>query len=144
MIPKKEKPVRIEFHYLDGSSFSILDEKAEALYKYLSAFNEFLTANKRPEFEWIVEYTMISKDEKYGHVFNKISGILQDKLGVAPAEITPEANLTNDLGADSLDSVEVIMEIEKDFNVSIKDEDWERVKTIDDIVKLILSELRSR
>ncbi len=69
----------------------------------------------------------------------KVKSIIVDKLGVDEAEVTPEANFTNDLGADSLDTVELIMEFEKEFDISIPDEDAENIATVEDAVKYIQS-----
>ena len=69
----------------------------------------------------------------------KVKSIIVDKLGVDEAEVTPEANFTNDLGADSLDTVELIMEFEKEFDISIPDEDAENIATVGDAVKYIES-----
>jgi acyl carrier protein len=55
-------------------------------------------------------------------IAEKVKSIIVEKLGVDAAEVTPEASFTNDLGADSLDTVELIMEFEKEFNVSIPDD----------------------
>tara|TARA_B100001029_G_scaffold173525_1_gene172501 strand:- start:157 stop:393 length:237 start_codon:yes stop_codon:yes gene_type:complete len=63
---------------------------------------------------------------------NKIKEIIVDKLGIEESEITDSASFTNDLGADSLDTVELIMEFEKEFNVSIPDEDAEKIQTVGD------------
>ena len=60
----------------------------------------------------------------------KIKEIIIDKLGIEESEVTDSASFTNDLGADSLDTVELIMEFEKEFNVSIPDEDAEKIGTI--------------
>ena len=65
---------------------------------------------------------------------NKIKEIIVDKLGIEESEITNSASFTNDLGADSLDTVELIMEFEKEFNVSIPDEDAEKIQTVGDAV----------
>ena len=62
----------------------------------------------------------------------QIKDIIADKLGVEEGDITPEASFTNDLGADSLDTVELIMEFEKDFGVTIPDEDAEKIITVGD------------
>ncbi len=58
--------------------------------------------------------------------------IIVDKLGVGENEVTPEASFINDLGADSLDTVELIMEFEKEFNISIPDEDAEKIMKVGD------------
>ena len=63
-------------------------------------------------------------------VASRVKAIIIDKLGVEESEITPESNFTNDLGADSLDTVELIMEFEKEFNISIPDEQAETITTV--------------
>ena len=60
----------------------------------------------------------------------KVKSIIVDKLGVEDSEVTPEASFTNDLGADSLDTVELIMEFEKEFNISIPDDQAEKITTV--------------
>ncbi|GAB4320979.1 MAG: acyl carrier protein [Bacteroidales bacterium] len=68
---------------------------------------------------------------------NKVKSIIVDKLGVDENEVTPEANFTNDLGADSLDTVELIMEFEKEFNIAIPDEQAEKISTVGEAIKYI-------
>jgi acyl carrier protein len=63
-------------------------------------------------------------------IADKVKKIIVDKLGVDNSEVTPEASFTNDLGADSLDTVELIMEFEKEFNVSIPDDQAETIGTV--------------
>ena len=63
-------------------------------------------------------------------VASRVHKIIIDKLGVDEADVTPEASFTNDLGADSLDTVELIMEFEKEFNISIPDEQAENIQTV--------------
>ena len=70
-------------------------------------------------------------------VRTKVVSIIVDKLGVEESEVTNEASFTNDLGADSLDTVELIMEFEKEFNLSIPDEEAEKIETVGDAVKYI-------
>jgi len=67
----------------------------------------------------------------------EISAIIEERLGVAASEITPEKNLINDLGADSLDSVELIMSIEQKFDISIPDDAAENIKTVGDIIEYV-------
>ena len=74
-------------------------------------------------------------------VESKVKEIIIDKLGVDESEVVDEANFTNDLGADSLDTVELIMEFEKDFDLSIPDEDAETIATVGDAVKYIQEKL---
>ncbi|MEX2363836.1 MAG: acyl carrier protein, partial [Balneolaceae bacterium] len=70
-------------------------------------------------------------------VESKVKNIIIDKLGVDEAEVTTDANFTNDLGADSLDTVELIMEFEKEFDLSISDEDAENIATVGDAVSYL-------
>jgi acyl carrier protein len=67
----------------------------------------------------------------------KVKEIIVSKLGVDAAQITPEASFTNDLGADSLDTVELVMEFEKSFNIQIPDEDAEKIATVGDAIKYL-------
>lgn len=68
---------------------------------------------------------------------SQVKAIIIDKLGVEPAQVTPEASLTADLNADSLDTVELIMEFEKEFGVSIPDDATQKINTVQDIVDYI-------
>ena len=70
-------------------------------------------------------------------VATKVKAIIIDKLGVDEAEVTDSARFTNDLGADSLDTVELIMEFEKEFNLSIPDEKAETISTVGDAIKYL-------
>lgn len=63
-------------------------------------------------------------------IAQKVKGIIIEKLGVEESEVVAEASFTNDLGADSLDTVELIMEFEKEFNVSIPDDQAENIATV--------------
>ncbi len=67
----------------------------------------------------------------------KVKAIIVDKLGVDEAEVNPNASFTNDLGADSLDTVELIMEFEKEFNISIPDDQAEKIGTVGDAIAYI-------
>ncbi len=66
-----------------------------------------------------------------------VKAIIVEKLGVEESEVTNEASFTNDLGADSLDTVELIMELENQFGVNIPDEDAEKIATVGDAVNYI-------
>ncbi|MGC3977175.1 MAG: acyl carrier protein [Paludibacteraceae bacterium] len=67
-------------------------------------------------------------------VAEKVKAIIVDKLGVDETEVVETANFTNDLGADSLDTVELIMEFEKEFGVSIPDEEAQKIATVGDAI----------
>ncbi|MBJ7429561.1 MAG: acyl carrier protein [Candidatus Methylacidiphilales bacterium] len=73
----------------------------------------------------------------------KVKTIIMDKLGVEEAEITDEASFTNDLGADSLDTVELIMEFEKEFNIAIPDDQAEKIGTVGQAVSYIEQNVKS-
>jgi len=70
-------------------------------------------------------------------IAEKVKKIIVDKLGVDESEVTNEASFTNDLGADSLDTVELIMEFEKAFDTSIPDEEAEKIQTVGDAISYI-------
>jgi len=67
----------------------------------------------------------------------RVKEIIVDKLGVDESEVTAAASFTNDLGADSLDTVELIMEFEKEFNIGIPDDQAETISTVGDAIKYI-------
>ena len=69
--------------------------------------------------------------------FDKVKKIIVEQLGVDESEVTPEASITDDLGADSLDQVELVMAFETEFNIDIPDEEAEKIKTVCDAVKRI-------
>lgn len=68
---------------------------------------------------------------------SRVKAIIVDKLGVDEAEVTENASFTNDLGADSLDTVELIMEFEKEFNITIPDDQAEKITTVGDAISFI-------
>ena len=68
---------------------------------------------------------------------NRVKAIIVDKLGVDESEVKPEATFTNDLGADSLDTVELIMELEKEFNITIPDDQAEKIATVGDAIAYV-------
>ena len=70
-------------------------------------------------------------------VATKVKAIIIDKLGVDEAEVTDSASFTNDLGADSLDTVELIMEFEKEFDIQIPDDQAENIATVKDAISFI-------
>ena len=86
---------------------------------------------------------MICYESKFKKVMSdissKIKAIIVEKLVIDESEVTESASFTADLGADSLDTVELIMEFEKEFNIQISDEDAEKIKTVGDVVKYIES-----
>ena len=70
-------------------------------------------------------------------IASRVKAIIVDKLGVEESEVTTEASFTNDLGADSLETVELIMEFEKEFGISIPDDQAEKIGTVGDDVSYI-------
>ncbi len=75
-------------------------------------------------------------------IASRVKAIIVDKLGVDESEVTPEASFTNDLGADSLDTVELIMEFEKEFNIGIPDDAAENIATVGDAIKYITENVK--
>ena len=67
----------------------------------------------------------------------KVKAIIVDKLGVDESEVTNDASFTNDLGADSLDTVELIMELEKEFDIQIPDDEAESIATVGDAISFV-------
>lgn len=78
---------------------------------------------------------------EYAEVLKKVQAIIVDKLGVEPSEVTESANFTNDLGADSLDTVELLMEFEKVFGIKIPDEETAGIATVKDAVDKVAEKL---
>jgi acyl carrier protein len=74
-------------------------------------------------------------------IFAKVKKIVAEQLEVDPAQITPEANFSQDLGADSLDTVELVMALEEEFDIEIPDEKAEAILTVQDAVNFIDSEV---
>lgn len=72
----------------------------------------------------------------------KVTEILVDKLGIAQSEITPDANFVKDLGIDSLDYAEIVMEFEQTFDIRIPDDDAEKLQTFGEAVRYIQNKLK--
>lgn len=73
----------------------------------------------------------------------KVTTIIEERLGVEKALVVPEANLLDDLGADSLDVVELVMALEEEFGIEVPDEDVEGIRTIGDIVQYVGSRIEA-
>ena len=71
------------------------------------------------------------------NVEEKVKNIIVEQLGVEPEQVKPEAQIVNDLGADSLDTVELIMALEEEFNIDIPDEQAEKIKTVGEAIEHI-------
>lgn len=77
-------------------------------------------------------------------ISKRVAQILMDKLGIAESEITPDANLVKDLGIDSLDYAEIVMDFEQTFDIKIPDDDAEKLSTIGNAVKYIEAKLKDK
>ncbi|MEL7585945.1 MAG: acyl carrier protein [Prolixibacteraceae bacterium] len=75
-------------------------------------------------------------------IASKVKAIIVDKLGVDESEVTNEASFTNDLGADSLDTVELIMEFEKEFDLAIPDDQAEKISTVGEAIAHIEANIK--
>ena len=74
----------------------------------------------------------------------KVKDIIVEQLGVNPEQVTPQASFIEDLGADSLDIVELVMAFEEEFSVEVPDEDAEKLQTVGDVVALIKTKVPAR
>ena len=95
------------------------------------------TAKGRKNFKIAKSLLTIKVLKIMSEIESKVKAIIVDKLGVDEAEVKPEASFTNDLGADSLDTVELIMEFEKEFGISIPDDKAEKIATVGDAIAYI-------
>ena len=77
-------------------------------------------------------------------IVNQVKAIIVDKLGAEESEVTESANFTNDLGADSLDTVELIMEFERVFDIKIPDEDSGQISTVGDAIAYVENKLSQK
>lgn len=79
---------------------------------------------------------------EYSEIVSKVKAIIVDKLGVEESEVTESANFTNDLGADSLDTVELLMEFEKVFGIKIPDEETATIATVKDAIDKVAEKVK--
>lgn len=77
------------------------------------------------------------------NIAERVSKIIVDKLGVDAGEVVADASFTNDLGADSLDTVELIMEFEKEFDISIPDEEAENIQTVGNAITYLEGQVKA-
>ncbi|MGF1532351.1 MAG: acyl carrier protein [Bernardetiaceae bacterium] len=77
-------------------------------------------------------------------IASKVTSIIVDKLGVEATEVTPNAHFANDLGADSLDTVELIMEFEKEFDISIPDDQAENIQTVGQAIAFLEAQISQK
>jgi acyl carrier protein len=82
---------------------------------------------------------MLREVNRMSDVYDRVKRIVVERLGVEEAEVTNEANFKDDLGADSLDVVELVMELEDEFDLEISDEDAEKITTVGEVVNYIQS-----
>ena len=81
---------------------------------------------------------------EYEEIVNKVKAIIIDKLGVEESEVTETASFTNDLGADSLDTVELLLEFEKVFGIKIPDEETSTIATVKDAIDKVNEKLQAK
>ncbi|MDD5044732.1 MAG: acyl carrier protein [Candidatus Omnitrophica bacterium] len=77
-------------------------------------------------------------------VVDRVKTIIAEQLGVKPEEVTPQASFVDDLGADSLDTVELVMALEEEFGIEIPDEDAEKMTTVGEAIKYIEDKVASK
>jgi acyl carrier protein len=76
-------------------------------------------------------------------IFEEVKKVVVDQLGVGEAEVTKQASFVDDLGADSLDTVELVMALEESFGIEIPDEEAEKIKTVGDTITYIISHVKN-
>ena len=81
---------------------------------------------------------------EYEEIVSKVKAIIVDKLGIEPSEVTESANFTNDLGADSLDTVELLMEFERVFGIKIPDEETSSIATVADAIAKVKEKIAGK
>ena len=111
------------------------NQRGEANFQGFGPLHPLLTLLRQMHFFAAGFSTLNCK--KMSEIAQKVKSIIIDKLGVEESEVTPEASFTNDLGADSLDTVELIMEFEKEFNISIPDDQAENISTVGQAVSYL-------
>jgi len=79
----------------------------------------------------------MASGDKLKEITEKVKQIISEQLGVEEAEVTPSASFVDDLGADSLDTVELVMALEEHFDIEIPDEDAEKIRTVQDAIDYI-------
>ena len=79
----------------------------------------------------------MTASDKSKEIIEKVKQIISEQLGVEESEVTPSASFVDDLGADSLDTVELVMALEEQFDIEIPDEDAEKIRTVQDAIEYI-------
>ena len=100
-------------------------------------FSFFLCYSKISSYFCSKQIFNLQKNTTMSEIDSRVKAIIVEKFGVSESEVTPEANFTNDLSADSLDRVELIMEIEDEFGISIPEDAAEKIATVGDAVKFV-------
>ena len=89
-----------------------------------------------------INQIIYKKAMEHKRIEEKVTAITTEKLDIVESEVTTEAKFIFDLGADSLDFVELMMEFEKEFDIAIRDDEWEKVKTVGDAIELISQKVK--
>ena len=116
---------------------SAANNGVESAQKWLNEINNQSSNNNYSSSSSYSPSSSSNYNSSHNEIVNRVKSIIADKLGVDEYEITNNASFTNDLGADSLDAVELIMEFEKEFGVTIPDEQAERISTVGDAIAYI-------
>ena len=127
---KKERPsATSETYFSVNNENSMMQQDVVSLYSHQqaasSSYSSTSNSNYRPS-----------------EISSKVKAIIVEKLGVDEAEVADQASFTNDLGADSLDTVELIMQIEKEFGVTIPDDQAEKISSVGDAIAFIEANAR--
>jgi acyl carrier protein len=125
---KDTQQLKIEIIFYDKLTFFHLISMMGATFHSFEQDQKSLTI--LPQISLFAQIFKSLNRKNMSEIATKVKQIIIEKLGVEESEVTPEASFTNDLGADSLDTVELIMEFEKEFNISIPDDQAENISTV--------------
>ena len=135
--------IKAEYSARKQDFSSILCANMKKLCKLYGNLSKIFGQNEKVYFLCsALSYLFIKNITIMAEIEARVKAIIVDKLGVDESEVTPNASFTNDLGADSLDTVELIMELEKEFGMSIPDDQAEKISTVKDAVDYIANNVK--
>ncbi len=106
---------------------------ANLLKKHIFSVAKFEVSAKAPRHSSNLIYTFMAET----NIADKVRDIIVEQLGVNPEQVTPEAKFIEDLGADSLDTVELVMAFEEEFGIDVPDEEAEKLLTVGDVIRYV-------
>ena len=137
LLAEEKKRVACTIHYLFKQFDKMIKYQSNDLEKFLNNLKNDNQIVAGDAHNLLKLFSMDKIEEKMSEIATKVKAIIVDKLGVDEKDVTPEASFTNDLGADSLDTVELIMELEKEFDIQIPEAEAEKIATVGDAISFI-------